>query len=76
MSHASHITHPNPLVYQLLVPQTKKKTEPKTVRAGGWFASGEVEDADHPRIRDEQEADDRESDGRNSKGGRGFDATV
>ena len=58
MSHASHIAHANSLAYQLLVPQTKKKPEPKTARARGWFASGDVNEADRERIPDRRESDD------------------
>ncbi len=76
MSHASHITNPGLLVYQMCVPQTKKKSEQKTAPIGDWINSNAVTDVNHDRDSDGDESDGDDSANDASGGRRGFDFTV
>ena len=76
MSHLSRIGHPNPLAYQLLAPETKKKPEPKMARAGGWFGIDETDLTNSQRITEKREPGGDDPEEGESGAGRGFDATA
>jgi hypothetical protein len=76
VSHMSHITNPGFLVYQMYVPQAKKKPESKTARVGDWIESNAVTEVNHDRDSDGRESDGQDSDSDLPGGRRGFDFTV
>jgi hypothetical protein len=76
MSHASHISNPSFLVYQLLVPPPKKKPAAKTARIGDWIDNRAVTEVNRERNSDDSDSDDRDSEDDQSGGNRGFDFTV
>jgi len=76
MSHMSHITNPGFLVYQMYMPSTKKKAEPKPARTGDWIESNAVTEVNHDRDADRDESDDGDSESNESGHRGGFDFTA